>query len=138
MGLASARTPAGEEIVGTRDALVVPGRSIPWEQVLRADWDADVDTLTVMLVEPEVLLYELDEPALLLQLIRERVTASVVLTRRVQVTGELGFTVMARRAPAGGEITLTYEYDRDLDPDDSGVQEAARTALRSVRDELGI
>ncbi|HSV40936.1 MAG TPA: hypothetical protein VLI04_19405 [Nocardioidaceae bacterium] len=137
-GLASARTPSGEEVIGTRDALVVPGRTIPWEQVLRADWDADVDTLTVMLVDPEVLVYELDEPGLLLQLVRERVMASIVLTRRVPVTSELGFTVMARRPPAGGDVTLTFEYDRDLDPDDSGVQEAARAALRSVREELGI
>jgi hypothetical protein len=137
-GLASARTKDGSEIVGKRDVLSVPGREIRWEEILNAEWDSETDTLVVMLVEPEVLSFELDEPALLLQLVRERVTASVVLTRRFLVEGKLGFTVMARRPPSGGEITLTYEYDRGLDPDAPAVREAAQSALRDVRDELGL
>ena len=137
-GLASARTKDGIEIVGKRDVLSVPGREIRWEEILNAEWDSETGTLVVMLVEPEVLSFELDEPALLLQLVRERVTASVVLTRRFLVQGKLGFTVMARRPPSGDEITLTYEYDRGLDPDAPAVREAARSALRDVRDELGL
>ena len=131
-------TPSGEEVVGTRDALVVPGREIPWEQVLKADWDAEAGTLTVVLVEPEVLVLELVEPALLLQLVRERVTASIVLTRRAVVEGDLGLTLMARRPPRGGEITFTCEYDKGLDPDQPAVVETARAALRAARDDLGL
>jgi len=137
-GLASARTKDGRQIVGRRDVLALPDREIRWEDVLTADWDSESETLTVVLVDPEVLFLELEEPALLLQLIRERVTASVVLVRRVLVEGKLGFTVMVRRPPSGGEITFSYEYDRGLDPDAPAVREAAREALRAARDELGI
>jgi hypothetical protein len=149
-GLASARTKAGEALVGTRDALLVPGREIRWEEILTADWDSDSETLTLVLVDPEVLVFLLDESALLLQLVRERVMASIVLTRWIPVDSGLdsgsdsgsdsgtGFTVMARRPPGGGAISIRYEYDRGVDPDDPGVQVAASEALREVRDELGL
>ena len=99
--LAVARTKDGDEVVGRRDALVVPGREIRWEQILTADWDSETETLTIVLVEPEVVTLELTEPDLLLQLVRERVTASIVLARRFPVEGDVGFTVMARRPPQG-------------------------------------
>jgi hypothetical protein len=137
-GLASARTTYGDEVVGTRDALVFRGREIPWQDIFAADWDSESETLTVVLVEPEVLTFELVDPALLLQLVRERITSSVVLTRRVLVETPLGFTMMARRPPGGGEISFTFEYDRGLDPDEHAVREAALQALREAHDELGI
>ena len=137
-GLASARTKAGERLVGTRDALRVPDRELRWEEILTADWDAESETLTLVLVEPEVLTFSMDESALLLQLVRERVTASILLTRRYLVDDELGFTVMARRPPGGGDISIRYEYDRGVDPDAADVQQAAREALREVRDEVGL
>ena len=137
-GLASARTVTGEEVMGTRDALVTGDREVRWEQILTADWDADSGTLRVALVEPEILLFELVEPALLLQLVRERVTASVVLSRRIPLEDGLGFVLMARRPPAGGEVSFTCEYDQGVDPDSPEVLEAARTAVRSARDELGL
>ena len=137
-GLASARTRSGDEVVGTRDALVLPGRQIPWERILRADWDSEAEVLRVVLVEPEVVDLELEEPALLLQLVRERVTASIVLTRRVPVDGDLGLVLMARRPPRGGEITLTFEYDRGLDPDAPDVRDVALAAARAARDDLGL
>ncbi|HET7689758.1 MAG TPA: hypothetical protein VFK41_05240 [Nocardioidaceae bacterium] len=137
-GLASARTTSGEEVVGTRDVLRVPGREIRWEDILAADWDSETGVLTVSLVEPEVLTYELVDPALLLQLVRERVTASVVLSRRVPLADGGGFTLMARRAPGGGEVAFTCEYDREVDPDAPDVVESARAAVRAARDDLGL
>ncbi len=137
-GLASAQTKDGKLLVGRRDLLATPEREIRWEEILTAEWDSEADTLTIVLVEPEVLTFELADPALLLQLVRERVTASVVLTKRVLVQGQLGFTLMARRPPDGGEISFTVEYDRGLDPDSVATKEAARTALRGVRDEVGL
>ena len=137
-GLASARTVSGEELVGTRDVLRVPGRELRWEEILGADWDAEAEALTISLVEPEVLTYELVDPALLLQLVRERVTASIVLSRRVPLADGAGFTLMARRPPAGGEVSFTCEYDQGVDPDAPEVLDAARTAVRAARDELGL
>jgi hypothetical protein len=80
-----------------------------------------------------------DEPGRLLQLVRERVTASVVLQRRVFVSGKSGFTVIARRPPGrSGEITWAYEFDRGVDPEDPGVMRSAEQALAVAKEELGL
>ena len=50
-------------------------------------------------------------------MVRERVTASVVLQRRVVVRGKQGLFVVARRAPNGdGAITWAYELDAGSTP----------------------
>ena len=116
---------------------------LPWEQVETADWDRDEDLLRVAEVGTfgvprPVHHFTVPEPGLLLQLIRERVTASVLLQRRVVVSGKRGLMVIARRAPTGrGEITWAFEFDEDVDPDDPVVREAAELGLRSAQDELG-
>ena len=70
---------------------------------------------------------------------RDRVTASVVLQRRVVVRDRLGLVVVARRAPNGsGDLTWAYELDAGLDPDDPVVRSAAEAGLRSAAEELGL
>jgi hypothetical protein len=139
----------GTWLIGTRDALVVlppagePVR-IPWEQVERADWDREASRLVVTEVgrfgrpRPEHRVV-IEEPGLLLDLVRERVTASVVLQRRVVVAGRRGLFVVARRAPhRGGEITWAYEFDSGVDPADPGVRAAAEQGLKAAQEELGL
>jgi hypothetical protein len=128
--LAAARSEDGTWALGTRDALVVlppeeqaAGHTrIPWEHVQSADWSRDDDRLRVSEVgeygRPRpVHELVLAEPGLLLQLVRERVTASVVVQRRVEVTAGRGLTVVGRRPPRGGEVTWAYELDPGVDPD---------------------
>lgn len=147
--LAGTATRDGGWLLGTRDALVVvpadgrPDR-IVWQQVERADWDRDADRLRIAEVgefgrpRPEHA-FGIDEPGLMLDLIRERVTASVVLQRHVPVHGRKGLFVVARRAPTGdGEITWAYEFERGVDPDDPAVAEAAEAGLRAAAEELGL
>ena len=143
--LAWATSTAGP-VAGTRLALYLPGpppRRIPWEQVEAADWDLDSETLRVSEVgswgEPRPA-YELalTEPALLLQLVRERVTATVVIQRHVAISGKRGVRVIARRAPAGTrELTWLFEYDEGIDPADPFVEQAAQSVLAAARDEVG-
>ncbi|MGY2874336.1 hypothetical protein ACVW00_001526 [Marmoricola sp. URHA0025 HA25] len=149
--LASAETVDGTWLVGTRSALhVVPGGSssaatrIPWEQVEGADWDREGSRLRVTEVgrygEPRPsYVYTLPEvePATLLQLIRERVTASVVLQRGHVMAGKRGLKVIGRRSPVGGPITWMHEYDEGVDPADPAVVEAAEGLLRSAREDVG-
>src|SRR5690242_14814968 len=76
-------------LLGTRAALVIvePGQEpirLPWERVQEADWDSEESTLRVSEVgefgRPRAsYAFVFENPALLLQLVRERVTASVVL-----------------------------------------------------------
>ena len=151
--LAHAETVDGTWLVGTRDALVVvsdpdaPGAvatRIPWQQVEGADWDREGSRLRVTEVgrfgEPRpsyVFTLPDTEPAGLLQLIRERVTASVVLQRGELVSGKRGLKVIGRRAPGGGPITWMHEYDEGVDPDDPEVSLAAADLLRRAREDVG-
>lgn len=141
---------------GTRDALyLVRSRGggalgleetvrIPWEEIQAADWDQDAETLRVTEVgswgEPRVEhRFTLTEPALLLQLVRERVTASIVLQRHVPVAGRRGVRVIARRAPHGDQpVVWLYEYDEGVDPDDPAVRRAAEAALAAAQLEVGV
>lgn len=146
--LAAAAAADGTWLLGTRDLLVIvpagePATRIPWERVETADWDRDEERLRVARVAEfgqvrPVHEYTVAEPGLLLAMIRERVTASVLLQRRVLVSGRRGLMVIARRPPRGrGEITWAYEFDVGIDPADPVVREAAARGLRAAQDELG-
>ena len=145
----------GGHLGGTRDALYLLRRQgtsalgleetirIPWEEVQAADWDQDSSTLRVSEVgswgevRPEHH-FTLEEPGLLLQLVRERVTASVILQRHVPVDGRRGVRVIARRAPSGHHpVVWIYEYDEGVDPTDPAVQAAATEALEAARADVG-
>jgi hypothetical protein len=148
--LAWAESSSGEVVAGTRDALYVASSGsqietrLPWEQVEAADWDRDTSRLRISEVgswgqeRPEHTL-TIEEPGRLLELVRERVTASVVLQRHVPLTGRRGMRVIARRAPRGDRpLAWFYEYDEGVDPDDPEVQRAATAALAAARDEVGL
>jgi len=144
--LAAACAEDGTWLVGTRDALFVVGPSpvtLPWEQVQHADWDQDTSTLTVERVEEYGApvtrwSFVLPEPGGLVPLLRERVSASVLLQRRVPIEKKRGLTVIARRPPAGGAVTWAYQLDPGIDPADPLVAEAAEEALRDAQESLGL
>jgi hypothetical protein len=149
--LAGTRTADGAWLLGTRTAFhVVPpdasGKQarIPWERVERADWDRDEERLVVWevgefgRVRPQHT-FAVDDPGVLLELLRERVTASVVLQRRVPLQGKRGLTVIARRSPTGqGEVTWAYQFDPGVDPEDPTVVAAAESGLRAARADIGL
>ncbi|KQY61796.1 MULTISPECIES: hypothetical protein [unclassified Nocardioides] len=141
--LAGAVGTDGVVLVGTRDALYVGERRIPWETVEKADWSQDASTLTVTEVGSwgevrPVHVVPLDEPGRLLELVRERVTASVVLQRHVPIRGRRGVFVIARRAPRGDQpVQWVYEFEEGVDPDDPEVRRRAAAALEVVRGEVG-
>jgi hypothetical protein len=151
--LAAAETTDGTWLVGTRAELVLitpaggptPVETrIPWERVEGADWDRQGSRLRITEVgrygEPRpsyVFTLPDVEPGSLLQLIRERVTASVVLQRGRLVSGKRGLKVIGRRSPDGGPISWMYEYDEGVDPDDPAVAEAAEALLQQARADVG-
>ncbi len=115
---------------------------IPWEQVQAAEWNPESSSLRVSEVgtwgrpRPTYTL-AVTEPGRLLELVRERVTASVLLQRYVPVSARLGIRVIARRAPRGDQpISWLVEYDEGLDPDDPVVRLAVEAALAAARDEV--
>ncbi|WP_206051792.1 hypothetical protein [Nocardioides ferulae] len=146
--LAWARATDGA-VAGTREALYLASDGgdadrIPWEQVQAADWDRDSAELRVSEVgtwgapRPEHLL-SIEEPGRLLELLRERVTTTVLLQRHVPIHGRRGVRVVARRAPTGArEVTWVYEFDEGVDPDDPEVRDAAEAALAQAVRDVGI
>jgi hypothetical protein len=75
----------------------------------------------------------------LLDLVRERVTASVLISRHVPVTGRRGVRVIGRRAPSGrSPVQWAFEYDAGVDPDDPFVQTAAEDALAAAKADVGL
>jgi hypothetical protein len=149
--LAATEARDGTWLLATRSVLVLvePGETpgvttIPWQHVEAADWSRDDDRLRVSEVgeygeRRPVHELILDDPGKLLPMVRERVTASVVLQRRVVVRGRQGLFVVARRSPNGdGAITWAYELDTGLDPDDPEVRRLAELGLRAAAEELGL
>lgn len=138
----------GDVWVGTRAALYVPAdttyRRIPWVAIDRADWNDTTQELRVVELAPfgEVMprsIGRLRAADRLLQLVRERVTATVVAVRTVPLRGRLGVRVVARRDPdSAGQLTWTAVLDAGLDPSDPAVVEGAEAALATVRAEVGL
>ena len=144
--LAWATTADGATLGGSREALHLPGPEplrLPWEQIATAEWDTDEKVLHVVEVgsygevRPEHSL-QLDDADRLLSLVRERVTASMVVQRHVPIRGRLGARVLGRRAPSGrGEIAWFVEYDAGLDPDDPAVATVVDEALALALADVG-
>jgi len=144
--LALATTPEGAEVGGSRDALHLPDREparLPWEEIATADWDSDERQLRVVEVgtygqpQPEHR-YQLVDPDRLLSLVRERVTASIVVQRHLPVRGRLGVRVIGRRAPGGsGAVAWFVEYDAGLDPAAADVAVLVDEALATARGDVG-
>lgn len=144
--LAWARGTQGSWHVGTAVALHIGSpegfRRVAWEQIERADWRSDESQLVIVEVagwgEPEVRTeLELVEPGRLLELLRERVTKSVVINLYAPVRGRRGLSVVGRRSPSGeGELAWSYVLGPGLDPEDPVVRQVAERTLAQAQTEL--
>ncbi len=140
--LAHASGPDGAVVGGTRDALYLP-RRLPWETIATAEWDQDEAVLRVVEIapwgeRPPEHRIPLDESGRLLELVRERVTASIVVQRHVPVRGRHGVRIVGRRAPGRrGETTWLVEYDAAIDPSDPAVRRVVDVALADARADVG-
>ncbi len=80
----------------------------------------------------------LEDAGRLLQLVRERVTASIALQRHVPVGDRKSVRVLARQAPGRrGELAWFVEYDAGLDPADPAVDTVVQAALAAARADIG-
>jgi hypothetical protein len=144
--LAWASGPGGRWYVGTDRALHLDQgsgfRSVPWEEIERADWNSETERLAVVPVtswgEPEERIeVTIEQPGQLLELVRERVTKSVVINVYASVRGRRGLSVIGRRSPSGdGQVTWAYVLAAGLDPDDPEVQQVASRTLTQAETEL--
>jgi hypothetical protein len=130
--LAAARTRDDRWFAATQRALVGDGRRLDWADIAHAQWSDEEDLLSVQPVDPRVtpLRLGLAEPGRLPETIRERVTASILLTRRVAVPG--GTVNLVARDRGDREVNWQEVADGDVDlsaPEVRDVLEAHRSHL---------
>ena len=148
--LAHAWDDDGRAFIATRLALFVPigstgrHRRIPWYQVQTAEWDRDAGVLTLGewagAGEQRVITRATFTAAdLLLTVLRERVTASLVLTRTEGVEGtDVFVTASIRRRPDDGELLVQTSYPAGVDHRLPEVVAAAERAESQARDDVGL
>ena len=146
--LAATRDANGRQIVGSDRALYVPvdggWHRMPWQRIDQATWDRETEALVVIEVadygQPQPRYeFAVPEPGQLLEFVRERVTASVLLTRYVPLPDGEELQVIARRAPvADSEVDWFVRLGDTLDPSDPSVVRLVEQALADAQDELGV
>lgn len=139
--LASAALTDGRSVGGTREAFYAPAASgwerVPWETVRDGSWNGEDEALVVTVDGGRAFRLPLVDPALFLQLFRERVTSSVVLQRQVPIAGRRGVRVVVRRR-GDGSLVVTHELDSGLDPDAPDVVAAVAAARAELAAEVGL
>lgn len=122
--------------VATRGALLLPGQDrLPWESVEHAAWSAP--TLTVTAVDGTVRTADCSDPGALPEVVRERVTASVIGETHVELRRGRGVRLVARRTEPGG-VRWSTTFDPGLDPSDPELAAAAQAALAATRSAWGV
>lgn len=149
--LAAVADTTGAWAAGSRSALYLPMpgsselRRLGWEQVERAEWSADDSRFHIweaaVFGEPMPRTdLAVEEPGRFGQLMRERISASVLVERHVVLTGRKGVRVVGRRNPSrpDGQVRWSFVLDKGLDPAEPGLLDRAEKVLAEVRDELGV
>ncbi len=142
--LAWGRTHAGLPVLATETALLVRQDGtvldLPWHRIDRAFWEPPSFTVRYRdpgTGAPRSLQLPLAEHGELPPVVRQRVTLSVVTSRRVELASGAGAVLAARRDGAGA-VTWTVVFDAGVDPTDAELQGEARQALAAFRRSLGV
>ncbi len=140
--LASAAGPGGS-VVATDRALLFPAggdvRRVPWHTLATALWEDEESTLVLVeLAGDAVTRIVLEEPRRVPEVVRERVTASIVMSSHVALVGSAGVWIMARRRPGTDEPLWQLRFDAEVPQDDPGIRARAEEAVAELRSRTGI
>jgi hypothetical protein len=146
--------PVGESsLVATETTLVLPEDDgvrrtagadlrVPWDRILRASWEPEIVEVTA---QPETggrpVVHRVrisGEPGVLPEVVRERVTASLVVQHHALLDGEKGARFVARRVPGSTDLRWSVVFDSGLDPSDPLLRARADQILADLRASLGI
>ncbi len=135
--LTHAVTPDGGYVVAADRALYLPdGARLPWHLIDRATWGED--GLSVLATDGTIRTVAVAKPGRLPEAVRERITASIVVSRHVTLPGRGGVRLVARRVPGEAELSWEFVFDEGLDPGDPGLRAMAEQSLEEVRRSLGV
>ena len=138
--ISAGRDSANGWVVATDLALHAPGRRMAWTDVVHAQWLPDEETLAVEPLPGTVPTWRLSlrEPGRLPETVRERVMASIVMSRRVSLPGG-GARLVARRTGSSSDTSdLLWQVvpDPGTDLSDPLVRADVETQLAMMRAEL--
>jgi hypothetical protein len=126
-------------VTATDQRLIWPGGAIAWHEIERASWDGDDEVLTIEPVatsdHPRVYRLPITAPGRLIDVVREQVVASVVISRHVSLKGRRGVRVTGRRH-AGGELRWSAVLDAGIDPENPETRSQLDAAVAGVRSEV--
>lgn len=132
-------------LVGTTRALHVvdsqgAGERHGWDQVVSATWSDTASMLQVTWADSARRLeVELAGGAgFLPEVIRERVEASVVVSRRVSAGGRRGVQVAVRRVAPGAELTTQVVADRGVDLAEPELAARVAAELADLQEQTGM
>ena len=113
-------------------------RRTSWVDLDLADWDADESRLTLVpsQSDEESWTVDLDDAGDLLAVVRERLSATLVLERHARL-GDHQITAVCRRRPEDGSLLWRLRYSAGLDADDPDVRRAASRLLLAAQEETG-
>ncbi|PZG36199.1 hypothetical protein C1I98_27040 [Spongiactinospora gelatinilytica] len=124
-------------VVATDRALYLPGGiRVPWYLIDRGEWDEA--GLRLLTTDGARHVLRVPEPGRLPDVVRERVTWSILVSRHVTLPGRGGVRLVARRVPDQEQPAWEFVFDEGLDPDDPGLRALAEQALESLRRSYGI
>ncbi len=134
----------GALVVATDRSLVLPEpggsmRAVRWESVAQASWQDE----RLEVVESggggqgrRTTVLSVLQPGALPEALRERVTATIVVSEHVDLVGERGARITARRSPGGSDLTWVVTFDAGLDARDPALREAADAAVARLKGQV--
>lgn len=111
---------------------------IEWDRITKATWEQPVFDLVIADVPPRRLRVSVADSGDLPAAVHDRVTASVVVSERIDLGDGRGAKAVARRASDVDPIRWSVVFDPGLDPTDPELRAAADRALTDLRQVLGI
>lgn len=136
-----ALTASGEPVVATDRGLVPPGgQRLDWTDVEKAAWKRPELVLSrVAEVEGtgERVVLRLEDEGELPDVVRARVTGSVVWTSHARLEPRGGVRVVGRRRPGSDDLEWQLVWDRDTDPAAPGARQQAEQLLVAARRAIG-
>ena len=119
--------------------LQATGDRLPWESISKATWSDPLLELVVASEDgqPRLLRVAVENARDLPAAVHDRVTASVLISERVDLGGGAGALMVARRSD-DDEVRWTVVFDSGLDASDPALRDAADAALAQLREALGI
>ena len=112
-----------------------------WETIDHATWDNDDELITITETSllgsrPRQYRLRVENGGRLLDVVREQVTASVVISRYVLIEGRHGVRITGRRQPGRTTLNWLVAVDHGLPIDAPGTRKQIEAAVTAVRAEV--